>query len=67
MKLPCEHFLVLPYKNFPAAYSSSQAVELQPWEFVNLLLFARQQRGTASCSNAASPAFGLSISNAASS
>lgn len=46
MKLPCEHFLVLPYKNFPAAYSSSQAVELQPWEFVNLLLFARQQRGT---------------------
>ena len=46
LKFPCNHFLVLPYKNFPAAYSSSQAVELQPWEFINLLLFAKQQRGT---------------------
>ena len=46
MPVPCDHFLVLPYKNFPTAYSSSQAVELQPWELVNLVLFARQQRGT---------------------
>ena len=46
MQIPCDHFLVLPYKNFPTAYSSSQAVELQPWELVNLILFARQQRGT---------------------
>ena len=46
MQIPCDHFLVLPYKNFPTAYSSTQAVELQPWELVNLILFARQQRGT---------------------
>ena len=37
-KLPTDHFLVSPYKYLPASHTWSQAVELQPWEIVNLVL-----------------------------
>ena len=46
MKIPTDHFLVTPYKHLPAHHNASQAVELQPWEFVNLVLYARGLRGS---------------------
>eukprot|EP00435_Cladocopium_sp_Y103_P062373 s244_g24.t1 len=46
MKLPTNHFLVLPYKYLPATYTATQAIELQPWELVNLVLYARRLRGS---------------------
>eukprot|EP00435_Cladocopium_sp_Y103_P032169 s3721_g8.t1 len=46
LKLGLQHFLVKPFQFLPADYSAVQQPELQPWEFVNLVLWARMQRGT---------------------
>eukprot|EP00435_Cladocopium_sp_Y103_P039191 s412_g10.t1 len=46
LRLGLQHFLVKPYQFLPANHSSVQAPELQPWEFVNMVLWARNQKGT---------------------
>eukprot|EP00435_Cladocopium_sp_Y103_P065745 s568_g27.t1 len=46
MKLGVHHFLVKPFQFLPTDYSAVPAAELQPWEFANLVLWARGQRGT---------------------
>eukprot|EP00435_Cladocopium_sp_Y103_P034785 s1516_g9.t1 len=46
LPLGLHHFLVKPYQFLPSDYSAVQAPELQPWEFANLVLFARGQQGT---------------------
>eukprot|EP00435_Cladocopium_sp_Y103_P060613 s808_g22.t1 len=43
---PMTHWLVTPYKFVPASHNTTQALELEPWELVNLMLFARRQTGT---------------------
>eukprot|EP00435_Cladocopium_sp_Y103_P021537 s1435_g5.t1 len=43
---PMQHWLVTPYKYLPTNYVSTQALELEPWEFVNLVLYTKQQLGT---------------------
>ena len=46
LPLNLQHFLVKPFQFLPSDYSAVQAPELQPWEFANLVLWARSQRGT---------------------
>ena len=46
LPLGLQHFLVKPFQYLPAAHSAVQAPELQPWEFVNLVMLACKQRGT---------------------
>ena len=46
MPLGLHHFLVAPFQYLPADYSAKVAPELEPWEFCNLLLLARQLTGT---------------------
>ena len=41
-----DHFLIKPYKMHGQTHTGSQAVELQPWEFLNLALLARRAAGT---------------------
>lgn len=46
LPLGLQHFLVKPFQFLPAEHTAAQAPELQPWEFVNLVLWAASQRGT---------------------
>ena len=41
-----DHFLIKPYKLHGQSHTGKQATELQPWEFLNLALLARQSAGT---------------------
>ena len=43
---PLDHWLVRSYKLLPVGHTSQQKLELQPWEFVNLILKLRQSSGT---------------------
>eukprot|EP00435_Cladocopium_sp_Y103_P025477 s1719_g6.t1 len=43
---PMQHWLVTPYKFIPASHNATQALELEPWELVNLMLFTKRQLGT---------------------
>ena len=43
---PMAHHLVAPFRFHAASHTSRQAPELEPWEFVNLLLAWERARGT---------------------
>ena len=42
---PLQHFLVSPYKSVCCEHRACQADELEPWEFLNLLLLALELTG----------------------
>eukprot|EP00435_Cladocopium_sp_Y103_P029419 s2946_g7.t1 len=46
VEFPMQHWLVTPYRFVPATHNATQALELEPWELVNLMLFAKRQCGT---------------------
>lgn len=46
VQFPTQHWLVTPYRFLPASHSTKQALELEPWEFVNLVQYTRKQVGT---------------------
>ena len=48
LQFPLDHWLVRGYKLLPVGHTSQQKLELQPWEFMNLLLKLRQSSGTKS-------------------
>eukprot|EP00435_Cladocopium_sp_Y103_P016958 s317_g4.t1 len=43
---PVDHWLATPYRFLPTNHAAKQALELSPWEFVNLVQFAKKQTGT---------------------
>ena len=48
LQFPLDHWLVRGYKLLPVGHTSQQKLELQPWEFMYLLLKLRQSSGTKS-------------------
>ena len=46
VQFPLDHWLVRGFKLLPVGHTSQQKLELQPWEFVNMLLKLRQSSGT---------------------
>lgn len=45
-QLPMTHHLVQPYRFHAQNHTSEQAVELQPWELVNILFLMSRARGS---------------------
>ena len=46
LDFPMQHWVVTPYKSLPSGHMARQALELEPWELVNLVLFGKKQSGT---------------------
>lgn len=46
LDFPMQHWVVTPYKSLPSGHMARQALELEPWELVNLVLFSKKQSGT---------------------
>ena len=45
-QFPLQHWLVQPFKNHSPGHKPSQAPELQPWEFINLIAVVRELTGS---------------------
>ena len=46
VQFPLDHWMVRGYKLLPVGHTSQQKLELQPWEFINMILKLRQSSGT---------------------
>ena len=42
----CSHYLIQPYRLHAASHEGRQQAELQPWEYINLLILASRSQGT---------------------
>ena len=44
--VPLQHWVVALYKLLPSGHETRQTLELEPWELINIVMFAKKQVGT---------------------